>query len=124
MKTLIIVTHPEIEKSVINKRWIEELEKYPEKYTVHQLYKAYPDGKIDVTKEQKLMESYDKIVFQFPFYWFSSPPLLNNGWMKWFYMVGLTEATVVISWQERKCHWPLRPELMKRVTVPRNINTR
>ncbi|WP_336958813.1 NAD(P)H-dependent oxidoreductase [Chryseobacterium contaminans] len=78
MKTLIIVTHPEIEKSVINKRWIEELKKHPEKYTVHQLYKAYPDGKINVSKEQELMESHDKIVFQFPFYWFSSPPLLKQ----------------------------------------------
>ncbi|MDN3692034.1 NAD(P)H-dependent oxidoreductase [Chryseobacterium tructae] len=78
MKTLVIVTHPEIEKSVINKRWIEELKKYPEKYTVHQLYDAYPDGKIDVVREQKLMESHDTIVFQFPFYWFSSPPLLKQ----------------------------------------------
>lgn len=78
MKTLVIVTHPEIEKSVINKRWIEELKKYPEKYTVHQLYEAYPDGKINVAKEQHLMESHDNIVFQFPFYWFSSPPLLKQ----------------------------------------------
>ncbi|MBE4947928.1 NAD(P)H-dependent oxidoreductase [Chryseobacterium culicis] len=78
MKTLVIVTHPDIEKSVINKKWIEELKKYPEKYKVHQLYEAYPDGKINVAEEQKLMESYDKIVFQFPFYWFSSPPLLKQ----------------------------------------------
>lgn len=78
MKTLVIVTHPDIEKSVINKRWIEELKKNPEKYTVHQLYEAYPDGKIDVTREQKLMEAHDTIVFQFPFYWFSSPPLLKQ----------------------------------------------
>ena len=28
MKTLVIVAHPDIEKSRINKRWIEELEKY------------------------------------------------------------------------------------------------
>ncbi|MGG5208279.1 NAD(P)H-dependent oxidoreductase [Chryseobacterium sp. MIQD13] len=80
MKTLIIVVHPDIEKSVINKKWIEELKKTPEKYTVHSLYEAYPDEKIDVEKEQKLMESYDRIVFQFPFYWFSNPPLLK----KWF----------------------------------------
>lgn len=80
MKTLVIVVHPHIEKSLINKRWIEELNKYSEKYTVHQLYQAYPDEKIDILKEQELVESYDKIVFQFPFYWFSSPPLLK----KWF----------------------------------------
>lgn len=80
MKTLVIVVHPQIEKSIINKRWIDELNKYPEKYTVHELYKAYPDEKINILKEQELIESYDKIVFQFPFYWFSSPPLLK----KWF----------------------------------------
>ncbi|ASW72956.1 hypothetical protein IQ37_05190 [Chryseobacterium piperi] len=80
MKTLVIVTHPNMKDSVINKRWVEELEKYPEKYSIHELYKAYPDGNIDVKKEQALIESYDKIIFQFPFYWFSSPPLLK----KWF----------------------------------------
>ena len=51
MKTLIIVTHPHIEDSLINKRWIEEFEKYPELYTIHQLYKVYPDERIDVKKE-------------------------------------------------------------------------
>lgn len=80
MKTLVIVSHPTIEESVINKRWIEELSKYPDRYAVHQLYKAYPDGDIDVIAEQKLIEQYDKLVFQFPLYWFSSPPLLK----KWF----------------------------------------
>ena len=65
MKTLIIVTHPHIEDSLINKRWIEELEKYPEQYTIHQLYKVYPDEHIDVKKEQQLIEQYDHIVFHF-----------------------------------------------------------
>lgn len=78
MKTLVIVIHPKIEESVINKRWIEELEKYPENYSVHQLYKAYPDEKIDVAKEQQLLESYDRIIFQFPFYWFNCPPLFKK----------------------------------------------
>ncbi|WP_196887501.1 NAD(P)H-dependent oxidoreductase [Aureivirga sp. CE67] len=78
MKTLIIVTHPNVENSRINKRWIEELQKYPEDFHIHQLYKAYPDEKIDVEAEQKLIEEYEKIVFQFPFYWFNSPPLLKK----------------------------------------------
>ncbi|GGG72531.1 NAD(P)H-dependent oxidoreductase [Paenibacillus radicis (ex Gao et al. 2016)] len=78
MKTLIIVAHPNLENSVINKRWAEELRNYPEKYTVHELYKAYPDGKIDVEKEQQLVESHSKLVFQFPFYWFNCPPLLKQ----------------------------------------------
>jgi len=88
MKTLIVVIHPNIAESVINKRWIEELTKYPEKYHVHDLHAIYPDGKIDVLAEQKLMESYDTIVFQFPLYWFNCPPffkkwlddVLTYGW--------------------------------------------
>ncbi len=80
MKTLVIVTHPDMESSVVNKRWIEELNKYPDEFDIHQLYKAYPDEKINILAEQKLIENYSKIVFQFPFYWFSSPPLLK----KWF----------------------------------------
>lgn len=78
MKTLIIVTHPNINESVINKRWLEELHKFPESYTVHQLYEAYPNEKIDVLAEQLLIEQYEKIVFQFPYYWFNCPPLLKK----------------------------------------------
>ncbi|MEP1093803.1 MAG: NAD(P)H-dependent oxidoreductase [Cyclobacteriaceae bacterium] len=78
MKTLIIVTHPKLEKSVVNKRWIEELEKYPEKYIIHDLHHIYPDEEIDVDKEQRLLESVNQIVFQFPFYWFNCPPLLKK----------------------------------------------
>ncbi|KQO17546.1 NAD(P)H-dependent oxidoreductase [Paenibacillus sp. Leaf72] len=78
MKTLVIVTHPSIEASVINKRWIEELAKYPEKYTIHELHKVYPDGNIDVEKEQQLVEAHGNLVFQFPIYWFNCPPLLKK----------------------------------------------
>lgn len=78
MKTLVIVTHPTLETSVINKRWIEELHKYPEKYTVHELYKVYPDGNIDVNREQQLIEAHTNLVLQFPLYWFNCPPLLKQ----------------------------------------------
>jgi hypothetical protein len=60
LKTLVIVTHPDIETSVINKRLVEEFKKYPEKYTVQELSKVYPDGNIEVEKEQKLVESHGK----------------------------------------------------------------
>jgi len=88
MKTLIIVIHPDMERSAVNKRWIEELGRHPDKYHIHQLHKVYPDEKIDVVAEQNLVEQYDKIVFQFPFYWFNCPPffkkwlddILTYGW--------------------------------------------
>lgn len=77
-KALIIITHPNLENSVINKRWIEELEKHPDKYTLHDLHSQYPDEKIDIEREQQLVEAHDKIIFQFPFYWFNCPPLLKK----------------------------------------------
>lgn len=78
MKTLVVVAHPDIETSVINKAWLAELRKYPELYTVHELYNVYPDWQIDVAQEQKLIEAHEKIVLQFPVFWFSSPPLLKK----------------------------------------------
>jgi Putative NADPH-quinone reductase (modulator of drug activity B) len=108
VKTLVVVVHPDIDSSQLNKRWIEELSKYPEKFHVHQLYKIYPDEKIDVGTEQKLIERHDKIVFQFPFYWFNCPPLLKKwlddvltyGWAygsKSGYKVSGKKVTLVIS---------------------------
>lgn len=88
-KTLVIVAHPHIDQSVINKRWVEELEKYPDQFTVHQIYQAYPDGVIDVAKEQALVEEHENLVFQFPVYWFNCPPLLKQWLMKFWRMVGL-----------------------------------
>ncbi|WP_171454033.1 NAD(P)H-dependent oxidoreductase [Serratia marcescens] len=78
MKTLVVVTHPDMANSVVNKRWLEELRRYPALYTVHELHQAYPDWQIDVAKEQQLIEAHDNIVLQFPIYWFSSPPLLKK----------------------------------------------
>ena len=77
MKTLVIVAHPSLETSVVNKRWVRELLSRTDKYTVHDLYKAYPDGKIDAEKEQALVESHGNLVFQFPIHWFHCPPLLQ-----------------------------------------------
>ena len=78
MKTLVIVIHPDIQNSAINRRWVEELNKFPDRYTVHQLYEVYSDEKLNITAEQKLVEQHDKIVFQFPYYWFNCPPLLKK----------------------------------------------
>ncbi len=78
MKTLVIVAHPNINESVVNKRWIEELQKHPGRYTVHDLYTVYPDGNIDIEKEQKLVETHGNLVLQFPIYWFNCPPLLKR----------------------------------------------
>jgi glutathione-regulated potassium-efflux system ancillary protein KefG len=46
--------------------------------TVHDLYEAYPRQDIDVGREQELLEGHDVVVCQFPFYWYSTPPILKQ----------------------------------------------
>lgn len=77
-KTLVIVAHPQIEQSKVNKCWIEAIAQYPDQFTVHELYQTYPDGKIDVVKEQQLIEDHEHLILQFPVYWFNCPPLMKQ----------------------------------------------
>ncbi|KUP22565.1 NAD(P)H-dependent oxidoreductase [Paenibacillus sp. DMB5] len=77
MKTLVLVFHPDLSNSRVNRRLTEEMEKQ-DNVTVHRVYEAYPDEKIDVSVEQGLLEGHDRIVLQFPFYWYSTPSLLKK----------------------------------------------
>lgn len=78
MKTLIVVAHPNLTKSTVNKRWVDELKKYPDLYTVHVLSEAYPDGNIDVKAEQELIEAHENLVLQFPIFWFNCSALMKK----------------------------------------------
>jgi putative NADPH-quinone reductase len=77
-KTLVVVAHPDLGKSRINRTWLDHLRSHAGKATVHELYKTYPNGKIDVAAEQKLLEEHDRIILQFPMFWFSTPSLLKQ----------------------------------------------
>lgn len=76
-KILYIVVHPNIANSVANKAIADTVDATG-LVKRHDLYAAYPDGKIDVAREQALLLWADLIVFQFPFYWYSAPPLLKE----------------------------------------------
>ncbi|WP_037284177.1 NAD(P)H-dependent oxidoreductase [Saccharibacillus sacchari] len=78
MKTLVVAAHPALETSRINRKWLEEIRKYPEQITVSSLYEKYPDSVIDIAAEQALVEAHDRIILQFPFYWFNCPPLMKQ----------------------------------------------
>lgn len=76
MKTLIIIAHPHLDKSVINRRWMEALMGH---VTIHKLYESYPDGTpINIRHEQSLIEQHDRIIFQYPLYWYAAPALLKE----------------------------------------------
>ncbi|WP_418185666.1 NAD(P)H-dependent oxidoreductase [Aliarcobacter vitoriensis] len=77
-KVLINVVHPNLDtESRVNKALVEFASK-ESNVTVNNLYKKYPDFKIDAKKEQELLLENDVIIFQFPMYWLSSPALLKE----------------------------------------------
>ncbi|OBZ12226.1 NAD(P)H-dependent oxidoreductase [Bacillus sp. FJAT-26390] len=79
MKTMVIAAHPQLNTSRANQAWLLELQKNSNIH-VRDLYNEYRDWNIDIEKEQQLLLQYDRIVFQFPLFWYSCPPLLK----KWF----------------------------------------
>lgn len=77
MKTLIILAHPNLESSVANKRIVEKLPKHINNVEVRDIFKLYPDYKINIEAEQQALLETDTIVFQYPFYWYNMPAILK-----------------------------------------------
>lgn len=78
MKILNLVFHPHLSESRNNKTWKTQLDASGKVDLSRDLYAEYPDFNIDVEKEQALLIEYDRIILQFPFYWYSMPPLLKK----------------------------------------------
>ena len=86
-KVLVLFAHPAYEKSRVHKRLNLHVRGL-EAVTFRDLYENYPDLDIDVKKEQQLLLEHDIIIFQHPFYWYSSPAIikqwqdlvLEHGW--------------------------------------------
>lgn len=77
-KTLIIFNHPNFENSVFNRAFIEKA-KQQENVLVRHLDAIYGSNtkSFDIQKEQELLVEYERIIFQFPLYWFSTPAMLK-----------------------------------------------
>ncbi len=79
MKTLVHLFHPRLGQSNINRRWAEAWRTLPGT-TLNLVHEQYPDGRIDIAREQALLLAHERIVFQHPLYWYSVPPLMKT-WM-------------------------------------------
>ena len=76
-KILLQLYHPLFHKSKVNRELIKAIENL-EGLTIRIMYDLYPDFNIDIEEEQRLLEEHDIIVWQHPFYWYSSPSLLKE----------------------------------------------
>jgi glutathione-regulated potassium-efflux system ancillary protein KefG len=75
-RVLVLFVHPAHQNSRVNRPLMEAARAVPG-VTVHDLYERYPDHHVDVATEQSLLAAHETIVFQHPFYWYSSPSLLK-----------------------------------------------
>jgi glutathione-regulated potassium-efflux system ancillary protein KefG len=76
-RVLVLFAHPAQERSRVNRILVEGIRNLPG-VTVHDLYEAYPELDIEVQREQELLLAHDVIVFQHPFFWYSTPAILKE----------------------------------------------
>lgn len=77
MKVLVLAAHPALEASVVTRKLLAGVRREAG-ITVVDLYDRYPDFNIDVAHEQKRLEAAEVIIFQHPFYWYSTPAILKE----------------------------------------------
>jgi putative NADPH-quinone reductase len=77
---LIISGHPGLDTSYANKQILAELTALPGT-TGYDLRTRYPDGTINVKREQEYLRAADIIVLQFPFIWYGMPAHMR-AWME------------------------------------------
>lgn len=76
-RILLLFAHPALEKSRVHRALLRQRPDLPG-LTFHDLYEAYPTFDVDVAREQELLLRHDLIVWQHPFYWYSTPPILKQ----------------------------------------------
>ena len=77
-KVLLVVAHPNIASSIGNKTIIAKFKTLHPDVEIDELYKLYPDFKIDVKREQEKLLRADYIILQFPMFWYNAPALMRQ----------------------------------------------
>ena len=78
MRIMNLVFHPDLQASRVNRAWKRQLESSGKVATSRDLYGDYPDFRIDIEREQDQLLAHDRVILQFPLYWYSCPPLLKK----------------------------------------------
>lgn len=75
MKTLVIVSHPELDNSLVQ-NFLKASCAEQSDVTWHPISSAA----LDVSAEQALLKAHQRIIFQFPLYWYAAPASLK-AWL-------------------------------------------
>lgn len=77
MTTSLILAHPNFAASTANRALLDAVRDLPD-IEVADLHALYPDGTIDPEAETDRLLAADRLVLQFPMYWYSTPPILKQ----------------------------------------------
>ncbi|GAT91068.1 NAD(P)H-dependent oxidoreductase [Apilactobacillus kunkeei] len=77
MKTLVLVSHPEYDNSM-TEAFLKQCQSDIENVNWVILDNIQTDFTFDKEKEQQRLAQYDRILFQFPMYWYSAPALMKK----------------------------------------------
>lgn len=80
---LLILAHPNFEKSLANKAIVEELITSDINVEIRNIASLYPNYNIDAKIEQEFILKHKNIIFQYPIYWYNMPAILKQ----WFDVV-------------------------------------
>lgn len=77
MKTLVLVSHPEYDNSM-TEAFLKQCQSDIENVDWVILDNIQTDFTFDKEQEQQRLAQYDRILFQFPMYWYSAPALMKK----------------------------------------------
>ncbi|KPN80646.1 NAD(P)H-dependent oxidoreductase [Apilactobacillus kunkeei] len=77
MKTLVLVSHPEYDNSM-TEAFLKQCQSDIENVDWVVLDNIQTDFTFDKEQEQQRLAQYDRILFQFPMYWYSAPALMKK----------------------------------------------
>ncbi|KOY73794.1 uncharacterized protein RZ70_04140 [Apilactobacillus kunkeei] len=77
MKTLVLVSHPEYDNSM-TEAFLKQCQSDIENVDWVVLDNIQTDFTFDKEQEQQRLAQYDRILFQFPMYWYSAPALMKR----------------------------------------------
>ena len=78
MNTLVLIAHPDLASSLANRKWFDALSNVAGVTTRDLMAVGGPEMRFNPVVEQELLEQADRMVLQFPLYWYSSPPVLKT----------------------------------------------
>lgn len=99
-KVLVIQAHDDMKISRVNKRFTQEIQDC-DNVEIRDLKALYPDYKINVEAEQEAIRKADKVVFQFPMFWFNAPSILKE-WMDKVYSLGFAFDVTSEGYERRE----------------------